>query len=88
MPMLYQQLYDCLAPLTTAPRQIILALSGGLDSRVLLALLAQYRDQHPQHRYRVVHVNHGLQQQADQWARQCQYWLSKRALTAGLSMLN
>lgn len=77
MPMLYQQLCDCLAPLTTTPRQIILALSGGLDSRVLLALLAQYRDQHPQHCYRVVHVNHGLQLQAEQWARQCQHWAAQ-----------
>ncbi|SIO00568.1 tRNA lysidine(34) synthetase TilS [Salinivibrio sp. ES.052] len=72
--MLYHQLCDCLAPLTTTPRQIILALSGGLDSRVLLDLLAQYCDQHPQHRYRVVHVHHGLQAQADQWAAQCQHW--------------
>lgn len=74
MAMLYHQLSDTLAPLTSAPRQVVLALSGGLDSRVLLELLTQYRDQHPQHDYLVVHVHHGLHPDADRWAEQCQMW--------------
>ncbi|EEX93091.1 tRNA(Ile)-lysidine synthase [Vibrio orientalis CIP 102891 = ATCC 33934] len=53
--------------------RIVLGLSGGLDSRVMLELLAQYAQQ-----YRVdclaVHVHHGLSDNADQWAEQCQHW--------------
>ncbi|MGC9422139.1 MULTISPECIES: tRNA lysidine(34) synthetase TilS [Vibrio] len=51
----------------------ILALSGGVDSRVLLHLLAQY------HQYysvpvRAVHVHHGLSDNANNWVEQCQRW--------------
>ena len=59
---------------THTPRQIILALSGGLDSRVMLRLLGRYRDIHPQHSYLIVHVHHGLSPNADAWMTQCQSW--------------
>ncbi|QIR05531.1 tRNA lysidine(34) synthetase TilS [Salinivibrio costicola] len=81
--MLIQYLTDTLAPLTAQPRQILLALSGGLDSRVLLDLLASYRDQYPQHDYSVCHVHHGLQADADKWAAQCQVWAEQ----AGFSFI-
>ncbi len=55
-------------------QQIILAFSGGVDSRVMLDLLATYRDIHPQYRYLIVHVNHGLSPNAARWQKQCQAW--------------
>ncbi|MCG3730554.1 tRNA lysidine(34) synthetase TilS [Vibrio cincinnatiensis] len=51
----------------------VLALSGGVDSRVLLHLLAQYH-QHYSVPVRAVHVHHGLSVNANHWVEQCQYW--------------
>ena len=54
------------------PERYWLAYSGGLDSRVLLDILLRLREQcrdfPPVH---VVHVNHGLQDAADQWEQHC-----------------
>ena len=44
------------------------ALSGGVDSTVLLHALAQLNLQH----LSAVHIHHGLQAEADQWAAHCQ----------------
>lgn len=51
----------------TSPRQIFIAYSGGVDSHVLLHLCAQ--DQSLRDRLTAVHVHHGLQEQAEAWAR-------------------
>ena len=56
----------------TVPMQIVLAYSGGLDSHVLLHLLARYQDLYPQHEYLAVHVHHGLSDNADAWLTHCQ----------------
>jgi len=59
-------------------RQLLVAFSGGLDSTVLLHLLAQLHQQHPAFQLRAVHVHHGLSVFADTWAdhcgRQCAAW--------------
>ncbi|KXO11946.1 tRNA(Ile)-lysidine synthetase [Moritella sp. JT01] len=52
--------------------QIVLAYSGGLDSHVLLHLLARYQQLYPQHDYLAVHVHHGLSDNADAWLTHCQ----------------
>ncbi|HEY5635747.1 MAG TPA: tRNA lysidine(34) synthetase TilS [Burkholderiales bacterium] len=51
-------------------RRLVCALSGGMDSMVLLDLLVAGA---PAHGYRLgaIHVHHGLQTQADDWARFC-----------------
>lgn len=53
--------------------RLVLAFSGGVDSRVMLELLAEYQRQ-----YKVsclaVHVHHGLSDNADNWAQQCKVW--------------
>ena len=54
----------------TAKSQLVLALSGGLDSIVLLHLLAQARAQLP-FQLSAVYINHGISQHADSWAQFC-----------------
>jgi tRNA(Ile)-lysidine synthase len=52
-----------------APGAVIhIAYSGGLDSTVLLHRLAQHS---PRLRLRAVHIHHGLQALADEWAEKC-----------------
>lgn len=51
------------------------AYSGGLDSHVLLHALAQLHINHltlREFELRAVHIHHGLQSQADNWAKHCQ----------------
>jgi len=49
--------------------EVVLGLSGGLDSSVLLDLLS--RSARMQGRLRALHVHHGLQPAADAWAVHC-----------------
>lgn len=48
-----------------------LALSGGLDSCVLLHLLCRWRDEAGGPALSAVHVHHGISQHADDWATFC-----------------
>lgn len=54
--------------------QLCVALSGGLDSVVLLNALAQLRHQRSHWKIRAVHVNHQLQPASSLWADQCAKW--------------
>ncbi len=66
-------LLDQLTQIATesADVDVWIAYSGGLDSRVLLQLAVE-AGLNSQGRLKAVHVHHGLQAQADDWARQCQ----------------
>ncbi|WP_025110875.1 tRNA lysidine(34) synthetase TilS [Pseudomonas sp. H1h] len=48
------------------------AFSGGLDSTVLLHLLANLAQHHPLPALSAVHIHHGLQAAADAWPQHCQ----------------
>ncbi|MEJ2308872.1 MAG: tRNA lysidine(34) synthetase TilS [Gammaproteobacteria bacterium] len=50
--------------------RLLVAYSGGLDSTALLHALASLREETPM-RLAAVHVNHGLQPQAGEWAAHC-----------------
>ncbi len=50
--------------------RVAVALSGGIDSMVLLDALAPFAAHHP-FMLSAVHVNHGLSPNADSWARFC-----------------
>src|SRR5688572_2758124 len=53
-------------------RRLIVAYSGGLDSTVLLHMIAVLRDRNRIHApVAALHVNHGLQLAADDWQRHC-----------------
>jgi len=67
-PVLSAQLLQTLAPWRDAPVWHV-AFSGGLDSTVLLHLLASLANIPP---LRAVHVHHGLQTAADAWPEHCQ----------------
>ncbi len=59
-----------LQQLPAAPGYLI-ALSGGLDSMVLLEALSRYRQIRPELRLRALHIHHGLSPNADTWAEHC-----------------
>lgn len=78
MPMtpsrLLQALHECLAARPLAafhPKRFIVAYSGGLDSHCLLHLLSSCREQLAVS-IEAVHVHHGLQSDADRWAKHCE----------------
>lgn len=65
-------LLECLSPWCDASR-LVVALSGGLDSTLLLHLLAKLHASgriSPVHAH---HVHHGLQKAADEWVLHCQH---------------
>ncbi len=71
MTSLYADFEAALLPILQPDTQLLVAFSGGLDSRVLLELAAQFAHIHflP---IKAVHVHHGLSVNADQWADFCQ----------------
>ena len=52
-------------------KRLVVALSGGLDSTVLLHCLASLAPQYSL-KLRAIHVHHGLQQEADSWQDYCE----------------
>ena len=62
-----------------AGQTLLLAFSGGLDSRVLLQLLAELRP-HSGFNLRAMHVHHGLSPNADEWADFCRAACAKLAV--------
>ena len=65
---LHAKLLQTLAPWRNAPAWHI-AFSGGLDSTVLLHLLANTEHLPP---HKAIHIHHGLQAAADAWPSHCQ----------------
>lgn len=56
-----------------AKTNVWIALSGGVDSRVLLDVCHQISSQTSYH-FHVAHVHHGLSKNADHWAEKCKQW--------------
>jgi tRNA(Ile)-lysidine synthase len=67
---LSERIADVLVPLVSPAQSILLGLSGGLDSVVLLHLLHQLAKVH-NWQLRAMHVHHGLSPNAEQWAVFC-----------------
>ncbi|MEQ6918550.1 tRNA lysidine(34) synthetase TilS [Halomonas aquatica] len=71
-----QPLIDDALALTPPGRCVWVALSGGLDSSLLLTLAAQACRRHPRP-LRALHVHHGLQAAADGFERHCRRLASR-----------
>lgn len=69
----------CLVRHVPAHARLTLALSGGLDSIVLLHVLGMLRAEHP-FSLQAVHVHHGLSPHADAWADFCTESCASRAV--------
>ncbi|SFU59114.1 tRNA lysidine(34) synthetase TilS [Halomonas korlensis] len=67
-----QFLIDDALARTPPGRGVWVALSGGLDSSLLLTLAARARDRHPR-ALRAIHVHHGLQSAADDFEAHCRH---------------
>lgn len=65
-----QALFSSFHSLTLQGR-VTLAYSGGVDSHALLHVLATLRAENPHFSLRAVHVNHGLNKDAQQWSQHC-----------------
>ncbi|GLP96705.1 tRNA lysidine(34) synthetase TilS [Paraferrimonas sedimenticola] len=52
--------------------KLVLGYSGGLDSEVLAHLLSRFAVSWPSLTVSLVHVHHGLSENADEWAQHCQ----------------
>lgn len=76
-----------LAALPTASRYV-LALSGGLDSVVLLKLFALLREKNADLPLAAVHVHHGLNPRADDWVVFCQSLCHKLAVSLTVSRID
>ncbi|MCW8332888.1 tRNA lysidine(34) synthetase TilS [Vibrio paucivorans] len=59
--------------------KVVLALSGGMDSRVLLHMLGRYKREH-EVECLAIHVHHGLSDNAGQWAEKCQKWCDDESI--------
>jgi len=53
-------------------KNFIIAYSGGIDSHVLLHQFATFFQQNNTGHLQAIHINHGLNPKADQWAKHCQ----------------
>ncbi|PWI34457.1 tRNA lysidine(34) synthetase TilS [Vibrio albus] len=80
--MLYPHFSSILKRYHSSGCKIVLALSGGVDSRVLLHLLSLFKQDNPQTECLAVHVHHGLSSNADFWAEQCHQWCSDSGLSS------
>lgn len=70
---LYHHFFAQLQPLLNAQQSSFsVALSGGVDSVVLLHLMKQAQQQHSELKLEAVYVNHGLSKYADEWQGFCQ----------------
>ena len=69
---IHQQVYDVISSLINAksPLDLLFALSGGVDSCVLLHALIQVKKS-LEFNFRVMHVHHGLSPNAENWAEFC-----------------
>ncbi|MDP8078535.1 tRNA lysidine(34) synthetase TilS [Phocoenobacter skyensis] len=61
--------------LTTPSQKLLVALSGGVDSVVLLDLLCKT---HCKTKLRAIYIHHGLSKNADDWADFCQQFCEQR----------
>lgn len=83
MESLYQHFVHVLSQHYQPNTNITLAFSGGVDSRLLLALLSRYQHEHSVS-CRAVYVHHGLSNNADEWAEKCLLWAQQAGIACSV----
>ncbi|SHO58570.1 tRNA lysidine(34) synthetase TilS [Vibrio quintilis] len=73
MSSVYEQFSRVLHCNSSEQSRLVLALSGGIDSRVMLHLLSRFIRETGREAA-AVHIHHGLSAHADLWAEQCRQW--------------
>ncbi|MGF1726019.1 tRNA lysidine(34) synthetase TilS [Photobacterium nomapromontoriensis] len=86
--MLYAKLKASLQTSPATSNRIVLALSGGMDSRVLLHLMGRYMQLNPALSCHAVHVHHGLSPHADSWAQQCVQWAKEEGIDCSVESVD
>ncbi|WP_321463895.1 tRNA lysidine(34) synthetase TilS [uncultured Vibrio sp.] len=76
MESLYQHFTQLLTANYQPQTKVVLAFSGGVDSRLLLALLSRYQRDHAIP-CQTVYIHHGLSGNADDWAEKCKAWANQ-----------
>lgn len=75
LPTLLKQLQTQITLHFPTQKRFLVALSGGIDSVVLLYLLNQLKLE-----LRAIHIHHGLSPNADQWVTFCQHYCQQHAI--------
>ncbi|MBY3789719.1 tRNA lysidine(34) synthetase TilS [Photobacterium carnosum] len=86
--MLYSHFCHQIFAYPLGTKRLVLALSGGLDSRVMLDLLARFINEHPDYHADAVYVHHGLSTNADIWAQQCVSWAESSGLRCDIERVH
>ncbi|MCL9782157.1 tRNA lysidine(34) synthetase TilS [Vibrio sp. S4M6] len=73
MSSIHSTFAQTLSQFVSAESRLVIAFSGGVDSRVLLELSACFANQQSLDCI-AIHVNHGLSRHASAWSAQCQSW--------------
>lgn len=93
MESLYSQFVQVLERYHQPNTKIVLAFSGGVDSRLLLELLSRYQQAYSidnqltdSHSFKchAVYVHHGLSSNADEWADKCLVWAEQAGITCSV----
>ena len=97
MESLYSQFAQVLERYYQSGTYIVLAFSGGVDSRLLLELLSRYQKAYSvdnqstdSHSFKchAVYVHHGLSSNADEWAGKCLVWAEQAGITCSVERVS
>jgi tRNA(Ile)-lysidine synthase len=92
MESLYSQFTQVLDRYYQSGSKIILAFSGGVDSRLLLELLSRYQQVNSTGnnpiKCHAVYVHHGLSSNADDWADKCLMWAEQVGITCSVELVS
>ncbi|EJG0968217.1 tRNA lysidine(34) synthetase TilS [Vibrio parahaemolyticus] len=83
MESIYQQFSHVLNTYYQPQTKIVVAFSGGVDSRLLLELLRRYQEANSVSCH-AVYVHHGLSQNADIWAEKCRLWAKQASISCSV----
>lgn len=80
MESIYHRFTNVIADHLLPASRLVVAFSGGVDSRILLECAARFAFEQ-QRQCVVVHVHHGLSDNADLWSQRCIEWCQEKQLS-------